>query len=267
MTYQLSYYKYVNKHNNLLQQNGGFLPFFVKGIKNIAVNIYAIDKGVCYFGFVRKLHKDGRYENMYGLTGSAGTKSQYWGKWVTIGGNGNKKRQPYNYMNYLKLIIQELNDETNSGSFFKSENVDLGYISGKLGGYSNNYNLICRHVYEDVNNVIFLFEMIDTKSFFSIFPKSGRASKNTNDIYSSSGKELDAIQSLNMENIICMQELELKERNVNYFTSYVISSLNRLKDIMPQNFKNKWNNIKINKKDDDEINGRIPVELLHDKFI
>ena len=236
--------KKYNKHQKTM--NGGALGYgvptyyisaFEKGDNKVAGYFYHIDKSdgyKTYFGIVRKCPPNGRIHYKYGhLTGAAGTKPEYHGKWTSIGGS----RDPLK--THLQAIIDELNHEGNAGRRFDSRNVDMSNISRAPGktpfsapSHPDRNTIVCHMVRlqdSQTSPVIFLFEIPNPRTFFDIFPKAGFTSR---DILRSSGGEIDAVKSFTFDEIISFQDTEMAMYRNNYFISYSMHNFRNI--ILPQ---------------------------------
>ena len=180
-----------------------------------------------FFGFVRKIPQGGRQLlHPGGNIGAAGTDIKYHGKWTSIGGGakGNKTN--------IQRAIDELNDET--GVFerkirqkFIPRDVDFSPLG--IPNPNPNPAIIC-HLAQNLNGVaVFLFEIRDSVLFFNIFPEQGY----TNQVLATSSlREIDAIQSYTMTQIVTLQNNEVQTISQNYFINYSINTFNRL--ILPK---------------------------------
>jgi len=245
--------------NIYINQIGGKSPFDKMNL-NTAGYIFTRDiDGTFYFGFVRKLARGGRIRlNKTGNNGAAGTKEIYWGKWTSIGG-GKKKYRDGTYPSHLRAVISELNDETGKKNLFKSELVDLSKISSYRK--PKNFNIIAHRMEIKNNTAIFIFEILNSSLFFSIYPKRGITHPN---LLTTSMGEIDAIQSYTTQQIIDLQNSPNNKNN--YFISYCIQNfidivMNCMCDYS-KSFKNRWTNKPILKIHQDTTD-RIPWELLH----
>jgi hypothetical protein len=257
MNYEHKYLKYKNKYLNLLNniQTGGHIAFD-KGSDPVAAYIFAKDKdGQTYIGLVRKLYRDGRSiipkdkpHSGYIKTGAAGTKHEYWGKWTSIG--GNRKTTDSN----LQAIISELNDETDF-YMFGTRDVDLGLV-GIPHKNSSNCILKCHFVRKIDGVIIFVFEFNDVKLFFNTFPKMGRTEPY---LLSRSSGEIDATQSLTINDIYKNQSMCVNATNNNYFISYFLKNL--INTILPIIDSSHTSRSKLEILAD--TRDRMPTELLH----
>ena len=249
--------------NTLKIQKGGDIGIFDKtnGAMKVAAYIYTRDKDNCdyYFGFVRKLVNGGRIRFSPGsATGAAGTSAEYMGKWTSVGGSTKTG------ITYLQAVIDELNHETNS-NFNSKNDVDLSRINYKYQPINLNSKLILHKFYNNGKTLIFIFEIPDTSEFYEVFPAAG----NTNpDLLSTSGGEIDAIISYNMDDIIEKQGNEIANYNNNYFIYYCIN--NFTKYVLPFictlsfNFETDYKGTNINCPKD--MSERKPIELPHNPY-
>lgn len=250
----------ISRKNTKRNQKGGFTSSIfdkTNGTVRVAAYCYTRDsstKNTFYFGFVRKLQNDGRIRLRGGPnTGAAATESRFMGKWTSIGGSTKIG------ITYLKAVINELNDETNS-NFNNFSDVDVSEIKPS---YKKNAGaaLILKNFSFEKNVLIFIFEIPDNSIFFNVFPKEGRTSP---DLLTSSHGEIDAVQSYSMNDIMTLQT----QNNNNYFIYYCINNFNKfLKPFistLSQTFSDRWQSyIPFN----DDNTERIPTELTHAPYI
>jgi len=223
-------------------------------------------KGVRHFGFVRKIPQGGRVAGPKGNIGAAGTDIKYHGKWTTIGGGAKGN------MTNIERAINELNDETAVESRgiikkFTTNDVDLR-PSGFPNAPRNQSPPILCHLAQKYNRgadiAVFLFEIPDETLFFNIFPKAGYTGQ---DLATASLREIDAIQSYNMDEIVQFQGQEYAN-NQNYFTAYTIRTFQDI--ILPKMFElspafaQKWNATRILVHQD--ATPRTIAELNHDPY-
>jgi hypothetical protein len=214
-----------------------------------------------YFGFVRKIPQGGRVPSTNGNIGAAGTDIKYHGKWTSIGGGAKGDK-----INIVRAI-DELNDETSVESRLKikftSRNVDFSNLS--IPFTLKDKILLKCHLAQNYNNIaVFLFEIEDGTLFFNLFPEHGYTGQ---DLASSSYKEIDAIKSFTMQQIVDLQKEETKSSQ-NYFTKYCITTFqNIIKPkmcIINSSFSTKWCSTTIDTVND--INPRTIKELHHSPY-
>jgi len=219
------------------------------------------NKNQNYFGFVRKIPQGGRVPSYKGNIGAAGTDIKYHGKWTSIGGGAKGDKTNIN------RAIDELNDETSVESRLKikftSRNVDFSNL-GIPFSLPDRILLKC-HLAQNYNNIaVFLFEIEDGTLFFSLFPEQGYTGQ---ELATSSYKEIDAIKSFTMQQIVDLQKDEIKSSQ-NYFTKYCITTFqNIIKPkicILNSSFSTKWCSTIIDTVND--INPRSIKELSHSPY-
>jgi hypothetical protein len=256
MSFYNKYLKYKTKYIDLKYKLIGGSPFGIDASPTAAY-IYTRDAaGVFYIGFVRKLYNDGRRRlDPTKSTGSAGTLPKFWGKWTNIGGSRTAGKH------HLEAIIEELNEETNALPLFRSDHVDITRIHRTARLLPGRvYNIIARGMHRDpaTGSMIFILEIPSPAIFFNVFPKAGITNPA---ILTTSGGEIDATQSYNMEQIVALQAANAN----NYFIYYCINNLNTyLKPHLCGKsvaFNAKWGAVLIPHND----NGisRMPAELVH----
>ena len=246
----------ISRKKTKRNQKGGFISSIfdkTNGKVRVAAYCYTRDSSTSntfYFGFVRKLQNHGRIRLGGGPnTGAAATQPRFMGKWTSVGGSTKIG------ITYLKAVINELNDETNS-NFNNFTDVDVSEINPS---YKKNAGaaLILKSFHFENNVLIFIFDIPDNAIFFNIFPKEGRTSP---DLLTSSHGEIDAVQSYSMNDIMTLQSAN----NNNYFIYYCITNFNMwLKPFistLSDTFSRRWvADIPHN----DDNTERIPTELTH----
>jgi hypothetical protein len=250
--YYEKYIKYKTKYNELKKQIGGFpLLNINKHIDYTAVYVYTKDNhGVFYFALSRKVPLGARKRLKSGAnTGAAGTNIEYFGKWGSFGGGAEKNSTA------LKAAIDELNDEANLNGFFNKNNISILWKNNNIID-SNKLNLMLANEYNNVG--IFLFFLPNYNLFFNMFPKLSKNGRRGPELVESSSGEIDAVCSLNFEE---MYQLQIIDNTM--FLHYFCDSFNKI--IKPyimnesHTFKTKWQNIDLIVNNDK--NPRIPSEL------
>lgn len=210
--------------------------------KYVSMYIFARDnRGIVYFGMVEKIQNGARdrfYPN--GHTGAAGTKPWFFGKWVTPGGCADKKSR-----HILDACAKELKAECGIDCDSKYD-FDIPWIPNTTN-YANRrmFKLIAAYNMPNNKGVTFIIYMKDSNDFFNIFPRwpmtrGGAERVNT------SGGEIGNQTSMNMEQIMFMQNTEMNKFRNNFFTSYVLNTLNTV--VIPtlrqvsETFWKKWRN-------------------------
>jgi len=234
----------------------------VNGITNhTASYVFTRERGMgtIYFGAVRKVPANSRLGFRTGrLTGAAGTKPKYHGKWTNIGG-GVKGQIPS-----LRAAIDELNSEAYVGGVANEFD-----SKSDVGTTTSQHRLILHSAYKIGSVDVYLLEVRNPDNFFQIFPKfsdiarSGRARVGKKIVDSSHG-EIDAVASFNMTEIMELQDEEKIRCNNNFFINYFCKTLNlllhhRVFQRISRTFDNNWHSQKI-KCVDDQL-PRTPSEL------
>jgi hypothetical protein len=251
------YQKYKHKYTEIKKQTAGYLRVFDSGDRDLKIAGYIFTRrssdGKFLFGCVRKVYRGGK---SYGTMGAAGTEPKFWGKWTSVGGTRSRSSK-----HHLDAIIIELNDETNSS--FTVEQVDLTKLNSSLRK-PLDIRLTC-HLAEKISGAaVFIFEM-EENQFLRIFPVVGREAP---DIFRTSHGEIDAIRALTMDEIINLQEDEIKTNGNNYFISYFLKNLvraciSKINELNPA-FRAKWSNI--NPTIVADTKERMPTEFLHKAY-
>ena len=165
---------------------------------------------------------------------------------------------------HIKKAITEFNDEaalTSRGiAPFISNHVSLSKY-GFTHDSSFEERMICHHVEENRNIVIFLFEIKDQRLFFEIFPKSGYTNQC---LKNDSHGEIDAIQSFTTDQIIDIQNREIRMYKQNFFTGYTLKTYLKLIYLLYNIFGIPYNFEQINILPD--TIHRIIRELQHDRY-
>ena len=224
-----------------------------KSIGTTASYIYTIDSsGVFYFAFARKVpfntrrrYIDPHTKTASPKTGAAATDKKYCGKWTSFGGSANKD------ISALKAAIQEINEEGNLNNTFIANNVNIKWLTKTID--AQQLNLMSANSYNNVG--IFLFYLQDYKTFFNMFPKLEDGGRRGPKIVQSSHGEIDAVCSLNYEEILHHQKLDKT-----MFIHYACESFNNvIKPNLPEVFKHRWNSINLSIYEDNKP--RTPTEL------
>jgi len=197
----------------------------------VAGKIYARDdKGVVWYGCVRKVPPDCRKDRRGQPAGAAGTLEQFHGKWCDAGGtSADKCKHP------LEAFMNEVRDET--GFVFDYRKVDISGIP--QGAVLTIVNYDSRPGLD-----YFIMEM-RWDVFSSIFPPYF---EHRPDLIRSSHGEIDSVRRLSTQDIFDLQSYEVDHEWNNYFTSYVLKTFFEivmpvLCDIYPA-YGRKWANVR-----------------------
>jgi len=190
---------------------------FRKDFPRTASYIYTRDpqNGEFLFALARKIPENSRVRIKGSNTGSAGTKSEYCGKWGSFGGSVDSKSK-----HMLAAAITEIAEEGNI-SGLSYQDVDIPWIRGV-----KKNALIKLELVKQINGtVIFLFLMNFNyfKRLFPIFPKTRGGA----DIVTSSKGEIDLVSSFSFGQIIGLQDNEITQKKNNFVLSYVVDSFNQ----------------------------------------
>ena len=193
------------------------LNIFRKDFSRTASYIYTRDprNGEFLFAFARKIPENGRVRIKGSNTGSAGTKSEYCGKWGSFGGSVDSKSK-----HMLAAAITEIAEEGNiSGLSYQDVDISL------IGGVKKNALIQLQLVKQINGTVIFLFcvHFSYFKRLFPIFPKTRGGA----DIVTSSKGEIDLVSSFSFGQIIELQNNEITQKKNNFVLSYVVESFNQ----------------------------------------
>lgn len=190
---------------------------FRKDFPRTASYIYTRDpqNGEFLFALARKIPENSRVRIKGSNTGSAGTKSEYCGKWGSFGGSVDSKSR-----HMLEAAITEIAEEGNI-SGLRYQDVDISWIEG----VKKNAFIQLQLVKQINGTVIFLFcvDFSNFKRLFPIFPKTRGGA----DIVISSKGEIDLVSSFSFGQLIELQNKEITQKKNNFVLSYVIESFNK----------------------------------------
>ena len=152
------------------------------------------------------------------LTGAAGTKPQWWGKWSSLGGGSDPDSD-----SILDAARRELNDE---GAIRPRIEMDEIFVPGWSSPSQKGARLLLSGADTGHSGThILVFEWLDFQSFIRMFPPIGERTfiRGGPGIASASHGEIDFAASLTLQQIreYVVNSLNTKE---NFFTAYTIES-------------------------------------------
>lgn len=160
------------------------------------------------------------------LTGAAGTDRRFWGKWASLGGGADRTaKYP------LDAARIEANDEAALDPEIKPWQIFVPNAGRKFDGSPSGHRLTLVHSDQPNQSTavyIFVFKMEKWDDFIKHFPGVNDSIRGGQTMVTASHGEIDYAQSFTASQIANMQSSSASGHTQNFFTSYTLSSLQKI---------------------------------------